>query len=229
MKKSIMVSLVLIIALLLCASASTRLGSTQRPSMKVISQQGLSGKAAENINPGVTTKDVTKLANVAAIFGVGTAAAISISDVNGIGDKWVEISNQGVASSNLTGWALKNQENLTYTIPVFVLNPGSKVRVYGSMGEDNQTALYTNAAQSLINDTADVIMLLDASGAVVDKYEFGATPPSSTTSTRSPELQPILVGEKSARNPELEPILINDNSTRNPEKMPVLLNKSASG
>lgn len=224
-----MVSLVLIIALLLCASASTQLGSTQRPSMKVISQQGISGKAAENINLGVTTKDVTKLANVAAIFGIGATATISISDVNGIGDKWVEISNQGVASSNLTGWALKNQENLTYTIPLFVLDAGSKVRIYGGMGEDNKTALYANVAQSLINDTAGVILLLDASGVVVDKYEFSATPPSSTTSIRSPELQPILVGEKSARNPELEPILINDNSTRNPEKMPLLLNKSASG
>jgi hypothetical protein len=229
MKKSIMVTMVLLITLSMCASAFTQLGSTQHPGTKVISQESLSGKAAENINLGVTTKDVTKLANASAIFGAGTTATISISGANGIGDKWIEISNQGEASSNLTGWDLKNQENLTYAFPVFVLDAGSKVRVYGGIGVDNKTTLYSNATEPLVNDTADEITLLDASGAVVNKYVFNAATPASATSTRSAELQPTLINDNSARNPEMASILINDNSTRDLEKMPLLINKSASG
>jgi hypothetical protein len=228
MKKTIMVMMMLLAALSLCACASTQLGSTERPSMKVISQESLSGSAAENINPGATSNDVTKLANASAIFGVGTAATISIAAVNGIGDKWVEISNQGTASGNLTGWNLRNQENLTYTFPVFVLDSGSKVRVHGGMGMNNETALYTNATVLLVNDTVDVITLLDASGAKVAKYDFNASAPASTISARSPEKLPLLVNDNSARNPELAPILINDNSTRDPEKQPLLINTSAS-
>jgi hypothetical protein len=229
MKKSIMVMMMLLAALSLCACASTQLGFTERPSMKVISQESLSGSAAENINPGATSNDVTKLANASAIFGVGTAATISIAAVNGIADKWVEISNQGTASGNLTGWTLQNQQNLTYTFPLFVLNSGTKVRVHSGMGMNNETALYTNDTEPLVNDTADVITLLDASSAVVARYDFNASAPVSTTSTRSPEKLPLLVNDNSARNPELAPILINDNSTRDPEKQPLLINTSASG
>ena len=160
-----------------------------------------------------------------------------------MGDKWVEISNLGATSSNMTGWALKNKENFTYTFPVFVLKIGSMVRINGGIGADNNTSLYTNSLEPLVNDTADVIALLDASGAVVDKYEFNATASARTTSARNPELQPlliddnsdrnpelqsILVNDNSARNPELEPILMNDNSTRDQEKMPLLINSSAS-
>jgi Lamin Tail Domain len=228
MKKSIMVMMILIAALSLCACASTQLGSVERPNMKVISQEILSVNATENINPGATSKDVTKLANVSAIFGARTAATINIVAVNAMGEKWVEISNQGTASGNLTGWILQNQQNLTYAFPVFVLDSGSEVRVHGGMGLNNETALYTNATEPLVNDTADVITLLDASGAIVAKYDFNASAPASTTSARSPEKLPLLVNDNSARNPELAPILINDNSTRDPEKQPLLINTSAS-
>jgi len=247
MKKAIMITLVLLVVTSMCASAFTQLGSTQHPKTEVLSSGNLSGKAAENINLGMTTRDVTKLANVSAIFGAKTSAAsvsaISISGANGMGDKWVEISNLGATSSNMTGWALKNKENFTYTFPVFVLKIGSMVRINGGIGADNNTSLYTNSLEPLVNDTADVIALLDASGAVVDKYEFNATASASTTSTRNPELQPlliddnstrnqelqsILVNDNSARNPELEPILMNDNSTKDQEKMPLLINSSAS-
>jgi hypothetical protein len=243
MKKAIMIMLVLLVVTSMCASAFTQLGSTQHPKTEVLSSGNLSGKTAENINLGMITRDVTKLANISAIFGAkttaATAAEISISGANGIGDKWVEISNLGATSTNMTGWALKNQENLTYTFPVFVLEIGSMVRINGGMGVDNNTALYTNSLEPLVNDTADVIVLLNASGAVVDKYEFNATASAGTTSTRNPELQPlliddnstrnqelqsILVNDNSARNPELEPILMNDNSTRDQEKMPLLIN-----
>lgn len=230
MKKSIMVTMVMLIALSICAFAFTPLGSIQHPGTLVLSSGNLSGKTAENINLGVATKDVTKMANVTAIFGTGatvTMSAIRISGANGIGDKWIEISNQGATSSNLTGWALRNKENLTYTFPIYVLNTGSMVRIYGGMGAGNDTALFTNAAQPLINDTADVITLLDASGAVVDKYEFGTSAPISAISTRGSELQSILINDNSNRNPELTPILINDNFSKNPEKASLLINSSS--
>ena len=175
MKKAIMITFVLLVVTSICASAFTQLGSTQHPKTEVLSSGNLSGKTAENINLGMTTRDVTKLANISAIFGAKTSAAsvsaISISAANGMGDKWVEISNLGATSSNMTGWALKNKENFTYTFPVFVLRIGSMVRINGGIGADNNTSLYTNSLEPLVNDTADVIALLDASGAVVDKYE----------------------------------------------------------
>jgi hypothetical protein len=225
-KKSIMVTLVLLIALSFSAFAATPLGSTEHPKMKTLSQESPSPNAIGNINAGATTKDVTKLANVSAIFGT-KEVIIDIDGVNAIGDEWIEISDQGAASGNLTGWTLHNQENLTYTFPVFTIDAGSKFKVHGGMGTNNKTDLFANTTTPLVNDKADEITLLDVSGAIVSKYNFNASAPVPTTSTRSPEKLPVLLNDNSPRSPEKAPLLINDTTPRSPEKAPLLVNSSA--
>lgn len=245
MKKSIILTLVLLAALFYCASASTQLGSLEPAKMKVITREGTSPEAAKNINSGVTSRDVTKLANIQAIFGAA-ANDVNITGINVTGDRWIEISNLGVASSDLTGWILQNQENLTYTFPALVLDSGSKVKVHGGIGNDSRTDVYANATMPLVAENADVITLLNATGTVVATYRFNASA-QSETSTRSaeklpilvtgdgfggdknPDTMPLLLGGTSTRDPEKQSILINDTSSRDPEKLPLLINVPSSG
>lgn len=229
MRKSIIVTLVLLAALSYCASAGTQLGSLEPAKMKVISQEGSSANASKNINSGVESRDVTKLANIPSIFGVA-ANAVNITGVNATGEQWIEISNLGAASNNLTGWILKNQENFTYTFPALILDSGSKVKVHGGMGSNSNTDLYANASQPLVNENADVITLLNANGAVEGRYSFNTSAQASTPSSRSPEKMPILVsgnGLGFSKNPDTAPILLNGNSTRDPEKQSILINDTS--
>jgi hypothetical protein len=164
--------------------------------------------AADNINEGAKTRDVTKLANVSAIFGT-KEAIINIDGASAAGDKWIQISNQGAASGNLTGWSLHNEENLTYTFPVYVLAAGSTVKVHGGNGVNTGEDLYANTTTPLVNDKIDVITLMDTSGATVVKYSFDASAPTTMTSTRSAEKQPILINDNSTKKPETAPLLVN--------------------
>lgn len=206
MKKSIMVTLVMLIAL---------------------SFWTMSCMAASNINEGAKTRDVTKLANMSAIFG--KEVSINIDGANSIGDEWIQLSNQGAASSNLTGWRLHNEENLTYTFPVFSLSVGSQVKVHGGMGTNNNTDLFANTTTPLVNYKADVITLSDASGATVSRYNFNSSAPAVATPTRSPEKLPVLLNDNSPRSPEKASQLLNDNSVRNPDLASLLVNNSAQG
>jgi hypothetical protein len=226
MKKSITITLALLVALSFYSQAGTLLGSTEPAKMKVIAQESLSANATNNINIGTETTDVTKLANIAAIFGV-EAIAINITGVNASGNEWIEILNQGTASGNLTGWSLHNQENLIYTFPVLLLDSGSKLWIHGGMGTDSKTDLYTNTTQPLVNNTTDLILLMDASGTVVGKYNFNSSATTNMPSNRSPEKLPMLVSGSSngsSKNPDTASILLNGNSTKDPEKAPLLIN-----
>jgi hypothetical protein len=181
MRISIMVTMVILVVLLSYASAGTQLGSIERPIMKVLSRESLSENGTVNLNAGVATEDVTKLANTSSIFR-GTLVSINITGVNA-NDKWIDISNHGIVSGNLTRWNLRNQENVSYTFPVFVLDSGSKVRIHSGIGTSDNSNLYTNSTTPLVNATGDVITLLDDSGILVGKYDVNVSPPTNATSS----------------------------------------------
>ena len=50
--------------------------------------------------------------------------------------EWVEVSNNGTADANLTGWTLEDAQNHTYTFPDFSLKAGAKVTIRTGMGND---------------------------------------------------------------------------------------------
>ena len=89
------------------------------------SNVSVTANASTQVSPGVGTTSVTQLANVASIFGPNKAENINITQVNTVGGRWIMISNQGIATTNVTGWRLTNRENFAYMIPQINLDPGS--------------------------------------------------------------------------------------------------------
>jgi hypothetical protein len=110
-----------------------------------------------------------------------------IIGVNYLGmDQWVEISNEGTGSMNLTGWMLMNMENQTYSFPAnFTLEAGSIVRIHEGLGNNTAADLYNSTLQwSKEGDTA---ALKDATGKIVSEYKYPikVSAPGSMTRIKS--------------------------------------------
>ena len=84
--------------------------------------------------------------------------------------EWVEVSNNGTADANLTGWTLEDAQNHTYTFPGFSLKAGAKVTIRTGMGNDTSSDLYWNRNTSIWNNDGDLATLTDASGNIVARY-----------------------------------------------------------
>ena len=84
--------------------------------------------------------------------------------------EWVEVSNNGTADANLTGWTLEDAQNHTYTFPDFSLKAGAKVTIRTGMGNDTSEDLFWNKSSSIWNNNGDLATLMDASGNVVARY-----------------------------------------------------------
>ena len=69
--------------------------------------------------------------------------------------EWVEISNNGTADANLTGWTLEDAQNHTYTFPDFSLNAGAKVTIRTGIGDDTSEELFWNKSSSIWNNNGD--------------------------------------------------------------------------
>jgi hypothetical protein len=97
---------------------------------------------------------------------------IKIIGVNYLGmDQWVEITNEGTGSMNLTGWTLMNMENQTCSFPAnFTLAAGSIVRVHAVKGNNTVTNLYNSTL--IWNRTGDTASLKDATGKIVSEYKY---------------------------------------------------------
>ena len=94
--------------------------------------------------------DVTTTADKDSVFSreAGTttpAVKVSITNVNMVGEKYVEVANLAVGSWDLTGWTLASAGNATYTFPEFVLDDGLSVRIHEGNGPVTKTDLYTNS------------------------------------------------------------------------------------
>jgi hypothetical protein len=93
-------------------------------------------------------------------------------------DQWVEIANNGTSDTNLTGWEIMNNENITYTFPTsFVLKQGAQVKVHSSAGKPNSTDLYNSSV--LWSKNGDTAILMDANGKTVSKYSYPAISPKA--------------------------------------------------
>lgn len=233
LKKPILLALVLLVLLSYWAFAATPLGSTDRPQKVVITREGMNPNGTKNLNLGAETTDVTKLANRQFIFGTAEGGRLNITNIAVDVERWIEVTNQGTESANLTGWSLTNQANSVYAFPAIDLAPGAAVKVRDGMGQDSQTDLFTNQSQPFVNQTGDVVSLLDAAGTEIASYEIKAQAAAAEAAgdTRNPQMMPVLVTGKGIgedKNPSTAPILLDNTSGRPPELMPILINKSSS-
>ena len=123
--------------------------------------------------------DVTKAADTNAVFsreaGVPSPSVkVSITKVNVLGDKYVQIANKAVGAWDLTGWKLVSAGNATYTFPAFSLDNGLSVKVHEGNGSGTATDMYTNSTAPLWID--NVVALQDATGGVISSYDISAAP-----------------------------------------------------
>ena len=124
-----------------------------------------------------TFEDVTE-SNLSDIFRPNPALNVNITNVNPA-ERWVEVTNQGIFSSDLTGWSLSSLGNVTYTFPEFELNSGASVRVREGVGVPSESELYTSTLAPL--EIGDELLLLDASGTGVGRYQISAPPEKPAT------------------------------------------------
>jgi len=84
--------------------------------------------------------------------------------------EFVVISNQGSANENMTGWKLKNEENVTFRFPTFILKAGATVSVWTRAGMNTATDLYWGSETAIWNNQGDCATLLDEIYQLVDWY-----------------------------------------------------------
>ncbi|MFL5734681.1 MAG: lamin tail domain-containing protein [Chloroflexia bacterium] len=103
---------------------------------------------------------------------VSHAGPVAISNVQYVGQEFVELKNTGGDPTDISKWVLrdKNDPNQQYAFPDGThLSAGATLQVYTEPGHE-----YTfNSRSAIWNNCGDALELLDASGAVVATYAYG--------------------------------------------------------
>ena len=93
------------------------------------------------------------------------------ADVNG---ETVTIRNDGLATVDLTHWALTDVSGINVLVfPSLFLPPGGMVVIHSGQGSPTATDLYFGKKKGIWKDTGDTATLRDASGAVISTYRYG--------------------------------------------------------
>lgn len=152
----------------------------------------------QQILPNATSTYVTRLANVSAIFETNEAVNVNITNVGITGDEFIQVTNEGAVPVNLTGWMLTAAgTNFAYAFPLTVLPVGNSIRVHPGTGTSTPVDLYLNLPQPALNDSADVVTLFNAEGAMISRYTYPAGPSGPAPAlgmVRAPGTEPILFG-----------------------------------
>jgi len=139
--------------------------------------KGTSAVLGKNLTGGYS--DVTETADTNLVFsrdaGVpAPSVKVSITKVNTLDDKYVQITNQAVGAWDMTGWNLVSAGSTTYTFPAFSLEDGLSVKVHEGNGFGTATDIYTNNTAPLWID--NIVALQDATGNVISSYDISAPP-----------------------------------------------------
>ena len=102
------------------------------------------------------------------------AVKVSITKVNTLEDKYVQITNQAVGDWDITGWKLVSAGNTTYTFPAISLGDGLSIKVHEGNGIGTATDIYTNNTAPLWID--NIVALQDATGNVISSYDISSPP-----------------------------------------------------
>ena len=97
------------------------------------------------------------------------------NDNDNLNDEWVELTNPGPGSIDLTGWEIKD-ESASHRYPFpggFTLAADATVRLYTGCGTDAATALYwCNQGSAVWNNSGDTVFVLDPNGNVVTEKSY---------------------------------------------------------
>jgi hypothetical protein len=76
------------------------------------------------------------------VSGTVKADIISVTGTGVLADESVIIQNSSDTPLVLTGWTLKNSQEITYTFPQLTLYPGGNIQVHTGSGTDSSANLY---------------------------------------------------------------------------------------
>jgi len=95
-----------------------------------------------------------------------------LDEVNG---EFIEIYNLGTRDVDMTDWWIKTDGyGLRYTFPDnFILDGGSKVKVWTRVGSDDSRNLYWDRTEEAWKDASDCGYLRDSNGTLVHTYCYG--------------------------------------------------------
>ncbi len=97
------------------------------------------------------------------------------NDNDNLNDEWVEFTNPGPGSIDLTGWEIKD-ESASHRYPFpggFTLAAGATVRLHTGCGTDTSTNLYwCNQGSAVWNNSGDTVFVLDPNGNVVTEKSY---------------------------------------------------------
>lgn len=118
--------------------------------------------------------NLTKAGSIADLPDSADASSALISNITySKTSQSLEIKNNETSALDLTGWKLVVQNKTVYTLPKYMLNVNSAVKVHSGMGKNSKTDLYT--ASNMLTKADDEISLLDNAGTVIDASEESAT------------------------------------------------------
>ena len=139
-------------------------------------------------------KDIGKLSDVQAVrpirrvdentLGIGapigtTGDGVAIGYVEfdppggDVAGEYVRLQNTSADDVDLTGWTLHDgAKNHAFTFPSFTLAAGATVTLWTKSGTNDMENLYWGSLSPIWNNTGDTAVLLDARGAVVNRYTY---------------------------------------------------------
>lgn len=88
--------------------------------------------------------------------------------------EYVQITNQGGTSQNMTGWDLSDQAQggTTFTFPTFTLAPQASVKVWTKCGTNSDEELFWCHTWPVWDNNGDTVYLRDQSDTLVDTYSY---------------------------------------------------------
>lgn len=104
-------------------------------------------------------------AYIAEVVPAGTAAD---------GEHLVVHNRHEIVRADLGGWAIEDTEGNRLRIPFSrQIDPGDELTVYTGTGEDGDDAIYAGLEGDVLGDDGDTVVLLDAAGSEVARFEYG--------------------------------------------------------
>jgi micrococcal nuclease len=87
--------------------------------------------------------------------------------------EWVELTNEGSAPVDLSGYTLQDAGLYLYTFDEMTLSPGATVRVYSGRGADTAAELYWGlAGEEIWHSDGNTAYLRDPAGLFVDHFAY---------------------------------------------------------
>jgi micrococcal nuclease len=114
--------------------------------------------------------------------GGGDSGELVVSDINAdaagndnenLNGEYVEFTNNGDSSIDMTGWTLSDSADHTFSFPAgFELGSGDSVTIYTGSGEDSETELYWGMGNAVWNNNGDTVIVTNDTGERVIEYEY---------------------------------------------------------